>query len=417
VIAYPKSANLDINRLKFDIANYNIDHYTKIDFDIETQNLNTNSSLVIVRSLNDKEQGLIYFRSIIRERAVFESLKNIKYVNFIASSTNFRQINADKDYNEYLMFFVKNYSRFITSDFSDEILPGPEELLAKVQQEENELKEKGSYVSVSPTGSGLDIYSSEEPGSQHFVIAVTGPAINLKQVTTALNAHNRDEYQSANLSIDQRQVAEYQLLVVSYFKNKNEAIRYFTNTITNRKLFRSLDTLSYRNFIINDANLKKLAETKKVGEYLNFFKVKYVGSGTAESATPAKAPEYKGPYSQNVSGAQSFILIIPKEEANQDQLLESIRQFNRQNNLNSSLNVSAAMLDDFRLMVKVEGLKTQTSGLEYLRSLARDQQVYGPIQNANYRNFIMTPENEAIFMKNKNILTYMDFYKKFYLKQ
>ena len=36
VIAYPRIADVDVNRLKFDIANYNIDHYTKIDFDIET---------------------------------------------------------------------------------------------------------------------------------------------------------------------------------------------------------------------------------------------------------------------------------------------------------------------------------------------------------------------------------------------
>ena len=417
VIAYPKSANLDINRLKFDIANYNIDHYTKIDFDIETQNLNSTNSLLVVRSLNDKEQGLIYFRSIIRQRAVFEALKNIKYVNFIASSTNFRQINADKDYAEYLKFFVKNYSHFITSDFTDEVLPEPEELLAKAQLEEIQLKEKGSYVTVSPTGSGLDIYSNEETGAQNFVIAVSGPAINLKQIISAFTVHNRDQYRQANLSIRQSQAAEYALMVVSSFKNKNEAIGYFTNAVSNRKLFRSLDTLSYRNFIITDANLKKMTETKKVGEYLNFFKARYIGLQADGSTVVPKVPEYTGPYAQNVQGRQSFVLIMPKEEANQDNLAESIRQFNQQNYASLSLVVSAAMLDDFRLLVKVDGLPTLSSGLEYLRAIAKDQKVYGPIQDANYRNFIITPENEAVFLKSRNILTYMEFYKQFYLKQ
>jgi len=93
----------------------------------------------------------------------------------MASSTNFREITADKDFTEYLKFFVKNYSRFITSDFSDEILPEPEELLAKARQEEELLKEKGSFVTVVPTGSGLDIYSKEETGLQNFVIAVNSP--------------------------------------------------------------------------------------------------------------------------------------------------------------------------------------------------------------------------------------------------
>ncbi|HZL10101.1 MAG TPA: tetratricopeptide repeat protein [Prolixibacteraceae bacterium] len=416
VIGYPKDASLDLNRLKFDLANYNIDHYTKVDFDIETQSLNNNTSLLIVRSLNDKEQGLIYFRSIIKRRIVFEALKNIKYVNFIASSTNFREIMSDKDYSEYLKFFVLNYSRFISGDFSEEILPEPEELLAKAQQE-YALKEKGSFVTVSPTGSGLDIYSGEESGLQNFVIAVNDPKVNLKQIIAGFNSYNRDEFRQANLTIRQSQVDDYKLIIVSTFKSKIEAIGYFTKTLANRKLFRSLDTLGYRNFIITDANLKKLTETKRMAEYLNFFKTKYIDSGGGANNQPQEKDTYNGPYNLNVNSMQSFILIISKEEMNPDQLVQAIRQFNQQNYPQQPLAVSSGMLDDFRLLVKVEGLSNIQSGLDYLRALAKDQQVYGPIQNASYRNFIITPENELIFRQSKNVLTYMEFYKLFYLKR
>ncbi len=37
VIVYPRKEKVDLNRLNFDIANYNIDHYTKLDFDIEAE--------------------------------------------------------------------------------------------------------------------------------------------------------------------------------------------------------------------------------------------------------------------------------------------------------------------------------------------------------------------------------------------
>lgn len=415
VIAYPKNANIDLNRLKFDLANYNIDHYTKVDFDIETQNLNNNIALLIVRSLRDKQQGLIYFRSIIKRRNVFDALKNVKYVNFIASSTNFREITADKDYAEYLKFFVINYSRIITGDFSDEILPEPEELLAKARQEEEELKEKGTFVAVSPTGSGLDIYSGEETGSQNFVIAVNSPGANLKKVVDGFAAHNRENYRQANLTISQTKVADYQLMVVSSFKTKHDAIDYFTKTLANRKLFSSLDTLGHRNFIITDANLKKLSETRRVAEYMNFFRIKYVESAAAPEQKPAQ-PAYNGPYNTSVEGKQSFILIVPKEEANIEKLVTDIGQFNGQNYASQALTVSSAMLDDFRAIIKVEGFTARQSGVDYLRALAANQQVYGPLENANYRNFVITPENETIFRQNKNILTYMEFYRQFYLK-
>jgi tetratricopeptide (TPR) repeat protein len=416
VIAYPKNASIDLNRLKFDLANYNIDHYTKYDFDIETQNLNNTTALLIVRSLKDKEQGLIYFRSIIKRREVFNTLKNIKYNNFIASSTNFREIAADKDYSEYLKFFIKNYSRFITGDFTDELLPEPEELLAKAQQEENTLKEKGTFVAVAPTGNGLDIYGDENTGSQNFVIAVNTPKANLKQVISGFNTHNNEEFRTSNLTINQSQVADYQLMVVGKFKTKSEAINYFTKTLVNRKLFKSLDTLSYRNFIITDANLRKLSDTKKIAEYLNFFKIKYIDvSNMSQNQADAK-PGYNGPFIPKTGGTQTFVLIVPKEEVNPDRLLESIRQFNQKNYSKLILNVSSSMLDDFRLMVKVEGLPNADDGVKYLRTIANDKSVYGPLETANYRHFIITPENETIFRQNKNILIYMDFYKQFYLK-
>ena len=415
VIAYPKSANIDLNRLKFDLANYNIDHYTKVDFDIEVQSLNNTTSLLLVRSLNDKEQGLIYFRSIIKRRTVFEALKNIKYINFIVSSTNYREITADKDFAEYLKFFVKNYSRFVTGDFSDEVLPEPEELLAKARQEEEEaLEEKGSFVTVAPTGSGLDIYTSIETGKQNFVIAVNSPGVNLKQIIAGFVSHNKEQYGNSALSISQSKVADYQLMVVGSFKTKNEAIGYFTKAITTRKLYKSLDTLSYRNFIITDANLKKLTETKRIAEYQNFFKEKYIGAGN-EVSNPTI--EYNGPYKTDIEGKQSFILIIPKEEVDANKINEAIKDYNIQNYPAQSLTVSSGMLDDFRILIKVEGLANSQSALEYLRAISKEQKIYGPIENANYRNFILTPENESIFRQSKNILTYMEFYKQFYLKQ
>jgi hypothetical protein len=129
----------------------------------------------------------------------------------------------------------------------------------------------------------------------------------------------------------------------------------------------------------------------------------------------AVVPVYSGPYKKNIEGAQSFVLIVPKEEVNPEALAQSIQQYNNQNYPQPALTLTNTMLDDFRIIIKVDGFTSKQMALDYLRAIAKEQQVYGPIQNANYRNFVITPENETIFRQSKNILIYMEFYKQFYL--
>jgi tetratricopeptide (TPR) repeat protein len=111
VLSFPKSAKVDVNRLIFDIANFNIDYYTSFDFDIEEIKLNDETMLVVVRSLPNKEEGLGYFGNILRQKEVFKSLKGVDYHYFVASSTNYRKIIADQELLQYLKFFVQNYSK------------------------------------------------------------------------------------------------------------------------------------------------------------------------------------------------------------------------------------------------------------------------------------------------------------------
>jgi tetratricopeptide (TPR) repeat protein len=111
VVSFPTNAKVDVNRLIFDIANFNIDYYTSFDFDIEEIRLNDQISMVVIRSLPNKEEGLGYFGNIIKQKTVFKALKGVDYHYFIASSTNYRRIIADQDLLEYLKFFVQNYSK------------------------------------------------------------------------------------------------------------------------------------------------------------------------------------------------------------------------------------------------------------------------------------------------------------------
>jgi hypothetical protein len=116
VLSFPKSAKIDVNRLIFDLANFNIDYYTSIDFDVEEVRLNDEIQLVVVRSLANKEEGLGYFGTILKHKEVFNTLKGVDFHYCLASSPNYRKIIEDQDLLQYLKFFVQNYSK-ISSPF------------------------------------------------------------------------------------------------------------------------------------------------------------------------------------------------------------------------------------------------------------------------------------------------------------
>jgi len=437
VIAYPRSTNIDLNRLKFDIANYNIDHYTKIDFDIESEPLNDKLNLVVVRSLGNKEDGVIYHRSIIRKAPVFQSLSDADYVNFAISSTNYRQILSEQSVADYLKFFVKNYSRYIRSDFeSDELDFSPEELMAKAREEEQMLRERGEFRVVD-TGTSNTLFSTGINSAQSFVLAVKDPRMSLRQALTGFAQFNSDEFKSWNLSSELKQAGDYQLLVVTGIPSLNEAMSYFRKVVITRSLFESLGQTTYRNFLITGENLQKLVEENKVEDYIEFFRTNYIQRSPSEpqntpaegvdqqpvaeeqkTAAPAEeAPAaYEGPYSTDIEEAHLFVFVIPAEGVDKALFIKNLEEFNK-TDTDAQLTISEAPVDEFRNAVIIGGLADRETAARYSRMVVQNRALYEPLGNASYRNFLISTGNFDVFLEEKNITDYMDFYKQIYLNQ
>lgn len=432
VIAFPRSANVDLNRLKFDIANYNIDHYTRMDFDIETENLNPETQLVVVRSLPDKEQSLIYFRSIIRQRDVFQSLGDAHYVNFVASSYNYREVLSDQNYLEYLKYFVKNYSRFITNDFPSDALEDPEELMARVRAEEDELEERGSFVVVKAEETE-GLFSRETDVPQNFVIAVDDANFNMRTLVSEFSNYNRTQFGNLNLTIEQRKFGNYQLMVVKSMAGIRAAMAYFGDVVANRALYKNLETRTYRNFIITDQNLEKMMAESTISDYVEFFRDYYI-SGNFATASPAarqtqasateeeispkpEKPAYGGPFDPKVAGEQFFILMIPKTGVNAAAVQSAIEAHHEQKYPNQGLQVESLEFDAEQLVLKVSGMDSREAGMNYLRGVVQNQQVYQPLMELNYRNFVISPANFDTLMRTKDIGEYLELYKTIYLNR
>jgi len=438
VIAYPRKDEnkIDLNRLKFDIANYNIDHYTKVDYDIEDDNLNDELAFIVVRSMSNKENALIYHGAIIRRASVFQALKGVEYLNFVISSTNYRTIKSEKSIADYLKFFVKNYSRFIRSNFTDEGPDiSPEELMARAEAEDNALKERGTFVTVATAQPGT--FNMNVDTTQNFVLAIKDKGLSTRQLLNVFSDFNRQNFRVWNLALKLKQTNDYQLMVVQGIPDLNESMSYFRRVVTNRGLFESLGQTTYRNFLITDENLQTLVDQNKVEEYINFFRNNYISrrseegtTGSSQTGTPASQDttvattaetttatpvQYTGAYNTDVAGPHKVVFVIPATGINKNAFINGLQQYNSSNFGGSGFTVSEQPLDEFRLMVIVDGISDKETAQLYFSNVVRDRSLFNTLGNAEYRNFLISNVNFDIFLQEKNITSYMDFYKQIYL--
>ncbi len=438
VIAYPRKdeEKIDINRLKFDIANYNIDHYTKVDYDIETDILNDELNFVVVRAMQNKENALIYHGAIIRRAPVFQALQGVEYLNFVISSTNFRAVKSEKSIADYLKFFVKNYSRFIRSNFTDEGPDiSPEELMARAEAENNALKEKGSFVTVSTALPGT--FNTQVDTTQLFVLALKDKGMSMRTLLREFTDFNRDNFRAWNLGTQVKQTEEYQLMVVESIPSLNEAMSYFRRVVLNRGLFEPLGQASYRNFLITEENLQTLIDKDKVDEYITFFRNNYIqrrtdqsssssgatqtsgsttsGATTDQAETTQETKAYDGPYNENVDGAHKIVFVVPKQGIVKQAFISGLNNFNAENFPGSGFNVTDQSLDDFRQLIIIDGIPDKGTAQQYFGAVKINRDLFDPLGTAEYRNFLISNENFNTFLQEKNIIDYMDFYKKVYL--
>jgi len=432
VIAFDRAADVDINRLKFDIANYNIDHYMKTDFDIETEFLNANTNLLTVRSLQNKEQALIYFRSIIRKREVYEQLRDVDYVNFVASTYNYREMKADHSTEDYLKFFLKNYSRFIGGDFPEDELPEPEELMTKAMEEDLQLEERGSFVMVKPD-TREELFKRDPEAPHNFVIAVKDAGFNLRNMINQFNGFNRNKFPDLRLKVEAKAFGDYQMLVVSPLNSGAQAMTYFRQVITDRDLFSDLGERSYRNFIITDENLQKVTGGQSIDAYMDFYREFYISGQyrtvKTESLSPeepamasavAKLPEtpaYKGAFSTNTQGNHSFVLLVPAQAVDQEKLLDAVESHNLKADPEGQLKIESRNFGTAQLLIRVFDFGGKEQAMDYLKGLVRDQNVYGPLGELEYRNFIISVPNYDLLIGNNDLQDYLKLYKAFYLSK
>ena len=99
----------DANRIKFNLTNFNLDYFYFLEFDVLSELLSAEYTLIDVRKFKNRSMATNYFESIKIVGEVFEEIDVESFKEFIISKKNFEVFKQDKNLLRYQKFFNDNY--------------------------------------------------------------------------------------------------------------------------------------------------------------------------------------------------------------------------------------------------------------------------------------------------------------------
>jgi len=103
--------SIDINQLKFEIINFNLDLFPNLTFDVVSENLNDNYRLVLVKTFRDMQKAWEYYDTITTGVRIMELVEGTGYSRFVISLANSQTLLQDKTASKFLLFYDKYYKR------------------------------------------------------------------------------------------------------------------------------------------------------------------------------------------------------------------------------------------------------------------------------------------------------------------
>jgi len=103
--------NVNVNRLKFNVINYNLDFFSNFDFDIGMKELNKKTNLIVVKFLSDNQQAFNYYQLVNISDEIFEGIDKTHIKFFIINEKNYDVLCSDKNIQKYIDFFNDFYLR------------------------------------------------------------------------------------------------------------------------------------------------------------------------------------------------------------------------------------------------------------------------------------------------------------------
>jgi tetratricopeptide (TPR) repeat protein len=122
-------------------------------------------------------------------------------------------------------------------------------------------------------------------------------------------------------------------------------------------------------------------------------------------------------YQKQQDGAHYFVMIVDNRQELINRLVFNFVNFNVDHFARLNLNVtSEPFTTNYRLM-RVTGLPDSKLAVEYLNRFNESNEVFAEIDSREFPNFVISDGNYEIFLKDRNIGSYMNFFEEEYLRR
>ncbi len=101
--------SLNKNQLIFNIINFNLDNFDKLNLRVDAVDLNTKQTLVLVKPFHDATQAMAYYNAIRTSADVMKDLSGQSVSSMVITNNNLGTMRMEKSADLYLKFFSENY--------------------------------------------------------------------------------------------------------------------------------------------------------------------------------------------------------------------------------------------------------------------------------------------------------------------
>ena len=105
------TGEVDINQLKFEFINLNLDLFPNRTYNVVHEEMQDREIALLVSSFKDMGKAWEYYDLVFRNEKIFQVLENVNYRLFIISAGNENILKQDKVANKYWLFFQQHYNR------------------------------------------------------------------------------------------------------------------------------------------------------------------------------------------------------------------------------------------------------------------------------------------------------------------